>query len=457
MIKKYLSLAVLAGVFALLTPLYAHAEVIGTDGSTIQVELDNGALVKLDSPASAVFVSNPEIADVQIKTPTLIYVFGKAAGQTDLFAVDGQENVLLKKGIVVNYNLARLKASLGKMLPGMPIDIASMDGGVVLSGQVMTAADAENARNLAAKFVGSEDAVINNLTVVGANQINLRVRIAEVSRDMLKSFGFNWDGLLTNGSIVFGAAIGNAVQTGGNFATRTAGNSLFGTITPGNWTIDGMLDLLEQEGMITVLAEPNLTAVSGETANFLAGGEFPVPVGQQNGVVTVEFKPFGVGLAFTPTIVGSNRINMRIRPEVSQISNQNSFTLQTGQGAPSLTIPSLTTRRAETTIEMGSGQSFAIAGLIQQNSTQDIKKIPALGDIPILGSLFKSDRFNRRETELVIIATPYIVRPGAAKPQAPTDNLTFPTDFQRATTTQTYQQIGKPADAPPSNAGFIME
>lgn len=446
----------------LLTPTApANAEVIGEDQKPLNIDLDGGALVRLSRQAAAVFVSNPAIADVQIKTPTLVYVFGKAAGETSLFAVDENENILVNRKVVVNYNLSRLKESIRTMLPASSINVTSMDGGVVLGGQVNSASEAENIRMLVSKFVGSDDAIVNNLQVVGANQVNLRVRVAEVSRDLLKNIGFNWDAILNPGSsFLFGLATGRAPLAGVNtFSNRFVDpssfktfRSVYGSYNGTDFDVNGVIDLLESEGMISVLAEPNLTALSGETANFLAGGEFPVPVAQSDDQLTIEFKTYGVGLAFTPTIVGENRISMRIRPEVSQLSNQGAVTLN------NIIIPALTTRRAETTVELGSGQSFAIAGLIQQSGRQDIDKFPGLGDLPILGALFRSDRFNRRETELVIIVTPYLVKPSSVKLAAPTDGFTLPTDSDRILGGYSYHPSNKAVtSAPAPSAGFIME
>lgn len=443
------------------------AVTVGADDRTMAIDLDSGALVRLNQPAAAVFVANPEIADVQIKTPTLIYVFGKAAGETTLFAVDSTENILLSRKVVVNYSLGRLRDAIKTMTPSARVEVTSMDGGVVLRGQVHTATEAENIRSLAAKFIGSSDAVMNNLEIVGSNQVNLRIRIAEVSRDTLKNIGFNWEWLMNPNRLasrfVLGLASGGrnpgGTTAGNAFSTRFVDPDTFITnysLSAGfdgsNYDLNGVVDLLHYEGLINVLAEPNLTAVSGETANFLVGGEFPIPIALDNGSLTIEFKPYGIGLGFTPTIIGPNRISMRIRPEVSQLSNQGAVRLN------NITIPAITTRRAETTVEMGSGQSFVLAGLINNNGQQDISQYPFLGDIPVLGALFKSDRFRRRESELVIIATPYLVQPSNTAMAIPHDGMRNPTDLERLSTGA---QIGimesaKGKNAVPS-AGFVTE
>ncbi|TAH33565.1 MAG: type II and III secretion system protein family protein [Alphaproteobacteria bacterium] len=452
-------------LFLLIPTGSPQAQIVAADNQYLTIDLDGGALIRLKKQASAVFVSNPEIADVQVKSPTLVYVFGKAAGETTLFAVDNNEQILFSRKIAVNYSLTRLKESIKTIAPNSRVDVSAMDGGIVLKGQVNTAVEAENIRQLAGKFVGSDDAVINSMEVVGANQVNLRVRIAEVSKDVLKNIGFNWDYLLNpkaSGEFLFGLATGSRVPyNGSGFNTRyvdpdtfLTNNSLMGRYDGSNYDISGVVDLLEGEGLINILAEPNLTSLSGETASFLVGGEFPIPIRLQDNAVDIEFKPYGIGLAFTPTVVGGNRISMRIRPEVSQLSNQGAVRLS------DITLPAITTRRAETTVEVGSGQSFAIAGLLQNNTQEDINKYPGLGDLPILGMLFKSERFRRRETELVIIATPYLVQPSNNKLLIPQTGLRSPTEPERVLLGKRAVAVEDPDTSPTPNiptAGFITE
>lgn len=443
------------------TAIAADAKILRAEDVTLRIDLDSGALVRLSQPAAAVFVANPEIADVQIKTPTLIYVFAKAAGETTLFAVDSGEQVLLSRTVIVNYSLTRLRETIKTVAPNANVEATAVDGGVLLRGTVANASEAETIRDLSAKFIGGNDAIINQLTITGANQVNLRIRIAEISRDTLKNIGVNWDFLANPkiaGNVLFGLATGSRIPfAGGAFNTRSVdsetsvvNNSIMGRFDGSNYDLNGVVDLLQNEGLISVLAEPNLTAVSGETANFLAGGEFPIPVSQQDNQISIEFKPYGVSLAFTPTILGNNRIAMKIRPEVSQLSSQGSIRLS------SISIPAITTRRAETTVEIGSGQSFALAGLIQHSSQEDTNKYPWLGDLPVLGALFKSDRFRRRETELVIIATPYIVRPSSDKLATPTDNMRLPTDGERIFEGKNFAPL-QASGQPPAATGFMME
>ena len=259
------------------------------------------------------------------------------------------------------------------------------------------------------------------------------MRVAEVSRDTLKQFGFNWEALLSSGDFLLGLATGRPIfNAAGNFLVRpTSGtsnqNSIFGSWGRGNLDLNFMIDALEDEGLVSVLAEPNLTARSGEKAEFLAGGEFPILVPQSDDTVTVEYKEFGVKLAFTPTILGSGRIAIDVAPEVSQLVDSDAVTLN------NFVVPLFSKRSAETLVELGSGQSFAIAGLIQSSTDHNINKLPGLGDIPILGTLFRSDTFQKGETELVIIITPYLVRPTdePGKLSTPVDGFAPPTDLDR--------------------------
>ena len=438
-----LGLGLTAGMATPLGPAGA-VEFVTTSGAALQLEVNKGRLVRLDRPAGTVFIADPEIADIQVKSPSLVYLLGKKAGETTLYAVDEGENVLASVAIRVNHNLSRLRDAIRALDPRSDVDITSIDDTLVLEGVVRSASIAEDVRRLAVRIAGDEEAVINRLGVDAPNQVNLRVRIAEVTRGVDKQLGFNWQILGTLGGLSLGLATTNP------FAGAVGIVNSLGSLTQGvsavfnaeGWDFNAVIDALEEEGLVTILAEPNLTALTGETASFLAGGEFPILVPDSNGRVTIEFKKFGVSLAFTPTVIGENRINLHVRPEVSQLSNVSAVTLN------DFDVPSLTTRRAETTVELGSGQSFAIAGLLQNNVTHDIRKFPALGDIPVLGALFRSDRFQRDESELVIIVTPYIVRPASRmRLAAPTDGFVPPHDVERLITGGTHRRnpvAGKP-------------
>jgi len=432
------------------------------DSSALRLEQDKGQMVKLPQAASSVFIANPDIADLQVMSPTMVYLFGKKPGETSLIAVNGNEQVLINRRVLVTQNLTGLERALRERFPNRQLKVASSEGALVLSGTVGSPAEAEDARRLAQRYAGGEAGeVLNRLTVTGGTQVMLRVRVSEVARSIREDLGFNWE--------VFGALGGGYALGLASGLTDIVGNSTSGlTRTPEvmnayvgrrgqRWDVNGLIDALARDGLVTVLAEPNLVATSGETASFLAGGEFPVPVAQERQRITLEFKQFGVSLAFTPTVLSGERISMRVRPEVSELDYANAIAIE------SFRVPALRTRRAETTVELGSGQSFAIAGMMQNSLNEGIDKFPVMGDVPVLGTLFRSSRFQRNETELVIIVTPYIVRPAASPGQlaAPTDALS-PTRFIDRVLFGKLTQPGT-GSRPPARpslagpAGFIVE
>ena len=420
-----LSLALLIAVS--LTGRAEAVEVIDAAEAWIEIEMHKGSLVRLPEAAVTVFIANPEIADIQVKSPTLIYVFGKRAGETTLYAVGAGENILANLGIRVSHNLGRLREVVAESGLDAEIEVASVAGTLVVTGMAHSAAAAEEVRRLAAQFVGTEDGFLMRVGVDAPNQVNLRVRIAEVSRSAIKQFGINWDAVFSSGNFLIGLATGNPVVAGAAFATReNNNNNLFGSFSTGRFDVNGLVDGLADEGLLSVLAEPNLTALSGETASFLAGGEFPIPVSQDQDTITVQFKKFGVQLSFTPVLLDNDRISLRVSPEVSQLTSGGAVEFN------SFSIPALTTRRADTMVELASGQSFAIAGLLQNNLDHDVSKFPGLGDLPVIGSLFHSDTFRRDESELVIIITPYIVQPVSERTLAtPVDGMVPANDLDR--------------------------
>jgi pilus assembly protein CpaC len=406
----------------------------------------SGTLVRLSGPAATVFVANPDIADVQVKSPTLVYISAKAPGETVIYAVDAADSVLLNAPILVEHDLSRLRSSLRQLAPGERVSAESIDGNLVLNGVVSDAGKADKVRALASSIASEVKGaqVINRMTVATPNQVNLQVRIAEVNVTKLNEIGVNWQKIGSSLSFM----TNNPVISMGELT-----NQLIVGKVPG---AQATINALEQEGFITNLAQPNLTAMSGQTASFLAGGEFPVPISGTSATtggfptITVEFKAFGVSLAFTPTVIDANHLNLRVRPEVSQLN------LSPGGGAVvinGINIPALTLRRAETSVELGSGDSFALAGLLQHTSTQEISKVPWIGDIPIIGAVFRSDRFQRNETDLVVIVTPYLVQPSQTRLAAPTDGLQLPNDAQRVFLSDKYRQGLPGPGRGPINAG----
>jgi pilus assembly protein CpaC len=402
----------------------AQATQIGPDGQNLTLEVNEGQLIRLRQAASSVFIANAKIADVNVKSPHMIYLFGKRPGETTLYALDANDNVITNARVIVSHNLSRLNEALNSLLPAGGVTASSVDGGIILTGAVATAAYAEDVRRLAARFIGKGEDVINRVVVTQPNQVNLRVRIAEVTKNVINNFGFSWDAVFDSSNMFFRITTGTLfTNADGSVAPGLApvegGGTANSGVHRGDLDLNNLIDALAADGLVTVLAEPNLTALSGETASFLAGGEFPVPI-SVDGDVTLEYKEYGVSLAFTPTVLSNNRISMRVRPEVSELSNVGAVTFN------GFEIPGITTRRAETTVELASGQSFAIAGLRLDSRRHDNDDIPGLGNIPLFGALFQKNRLETRETELLIVVTPYIVRPMATQPPLPTDPYLAP-------------------------------
>ncbi len=446
-----------AGFFPPLTEsALAQSQQIGPGAESLTLEVNEGQLVKLSHSADSVFIANAQIADISVKSPRLIYIFGKKPGETTLYALDKKDNVVANARVVVSHNLSRLNNALGDLLPAGGVTATSVDGGIVLTGAVANAAHAEDVRRLAARFIGPGEEIINRIAVTQANQVNLRVRIADVSKQVIENFGFSWDALFESSDFAFRITTGTLfppiVHTDGGVTADSALNT-------GHWDLNNLIDALASDGLVTILAEPNLTALSGETASFLSGGEFPVPISVVDGNTSVEFKQFGVSLAFTPTILNDNRISMRVRPEVSELSDIGAISFN------GIEIPGISTRRTETTVELASGQSFAIAGLRLDTRRHDNDDIPGLGNIPLLGALFQQNRLETRNQELLIVVTPYVVRPTATPPPLPTDPYMAPhqasagDDASMASTMQTVPLQNNASTASTSSAqtGFILE
>jgi pilus assembly protein CpaC len=418
----------------------------------VRVAVSSGQLIEFPRAARSVFIADPSIADIQVPAKNSVIVFGRKPGQTTLFAIDDQDKLLASFQIIVGFDLVEAER-LVRQDVSAPIELTSTPTGIIMSGTVPDASTAEKVASSIQRYLGEKEVIVNQLHVTGPAQVNLRVRVAEISRTVTKQLGFNWETIVSPGSFSFGLDVGNrgftgagAIAPGTNVSTLLAAptalagavsaNQSFVNLNTGRATVNNLIDALAEEGLVTVLAEPNLTATSGQLASFLAGGEFPVPVAQSSTTpggtptITVDYKQFGVSLDFVPTVLSSDRISIKVRPEVSELSTAGAFTIP---GVGGTAIPALNVRRAETTVELGSGQSFAIAGLIQNNSSNDINKYPGLGDVPVLGTLFRSSSFQRNETELVIIVTPYIVRPVSDGPslKLPTDGFAPASDVER--------------------------
>jgi pilus assembly protein CpaC len=448
---RLLAIVALTGVaIATSASVEAAQKITAATGTPITVEVGKGQLIHLDHPVATVFIADPAIADVQVTSSTLLYVFGKAGGETSLIGLGSNDQVVINAPVRARYDIPRIEAAIHEAAPRGEVTLKSINQSLVLDGTVFSAAEGDDIRHVVERFLPDARLLLNNLKVDAPNQINLRVRIAEISRSIIKAFGIRWGAALNRAAAGAAPVLGFATGVTDPIVTPNILN--FNNFV-GSVDLNAFIDALEQDNLVTILAEPNLTAVSGERASFLAGGQFPVPVPQPGlggPTITIQFQQFGVSLGFVGTIGANNRINLHVIPEVSEISNANAVSIQ------GFSVPSLTTRRADTTIDIASGQSFAIAGLLQNDINQTVAKFPWLGDVPVLGALFRSHSFQRNETELVIIVTPYLVRPVATANRllAPTDGYTPPSDLEfYATGTEYKAQTLKRGAAPVGRSG----
>jgi pilus assembly protein CpaC len=443
--KTKLLVAALAAVpMATMPATTAIAQQVVRPAQEIVLSIGKGELVTVPGTMADVFVANDAVADVQIKSQRQLYVFGKAGGETTIYASNERGDVIFSANIRVGSNIGSVDQMLALAMPDAKVSVSTMGTNtVLLTGTVGAPEDAAEAERLVQAFLGDQANVISRLKTATPLQVNLQVKFAEVSRSLVREIGANLTTADSTNGFQIGIGNGRGALTqytpggpvGTNVTTGAAGTSV--VTTTGGTTLAGLgklfgvdlagtLDLSERLGLVTTISEPNLTALSGETASFLAGGEFPIPISQGLGQVTVQFRQFGVSLAYTPTVLSNGRISMRVRPEVSELSTQGAITLNGFQ------VPAITTRRTETTVELGSGQSFMIAGLMSANSQNSLDKAPGLGDVPILGNLFRSREFRRGETELVIVVTPYLVKPVDAKDiKLPTDGYRSATEFEQ--------------------------
>lgn len=468
------ALAVALGTATVPTAAFAQpkAYASGTYRPTTQVQLSlgEGQMINLPRNVASVWTSNPAVADVFVNNPRQINLFGKTGGEATVIATAADGSVVYGAQVRVSQNLPSVNAVLRAAMPEADVRVTTVGQMAILTGTVASPDDAAFASQLAASELnpgvdmtkgGAECkiCVVNRLKVATPLQVTLKVRIVEINRTILKSMGINLLSTDSTGGFKFGIGQGPAVTTGPGSSPFSILSSVTGGTTLGAATkflglnLAGALDIAANDGLVSILAEPSLTALSGETASFLAGGEFPIPVSQALGATTIEYKQYGVGLAFTPIVLGDGRISMRVRPEVSELSDAGSVKIGTVQ------VPALLTRRAETTVELGSGQSFMIAGLLRSTANNSVNKAPVLGDLPILGALFRSTKFQRQETELVVIVTPYLVKPVSGQLATPIDGYRVPNDIERDFLGQTYKGVSgaraPTAIAAPAVAGAV--
>jgi pilus assembly protein CpaC len=421
----------------------AHPVTIDMGGETgvsksIVLPLNKAAIVELPRPAADVLVSQPTVVDAVVRSPRRVYLLGLTVGQTNAFFFDANGRQILNLEIQVERDLDALTDLISRLMPDTRITAEGVNDNVVLRGSAQTSVQAANAADIAGRFIGDPEKVVTLVSVREREQVMLKVRIVEMQRQLIKQLGVSSTGTVTLNNAVLTLATANAVSAAGGF---TGGGDITDIGANDRGDLDVNFQALESTGLVRVLAEPNLTAVSGESAKFLAGGEFPVPVGQDDDGITIEFKEFGVGLGFTPVVLDKGRISIKIQTEVSEVTTDNAFLVpgaftvdpNTGEiiSTGNLTIPGLSVRRANTTVELASGASLVMAGLLQEDMRQTIEGVPGLKDAPVLGQLFRSRDFTNNETELVIIVTPYLVDPThPSKLSDPTEGFAPASDLQ---------------------------
>ncbi len=436
----------LAGTLGLtvgLTPAFAQAsgDQVSIHAGAVEVPVNKSQVITADRPIAKALIGNDEIADIFPISQSSVYVLGKSMGTTSLTLYDSQNFVMAVMDIAVGPDVLSLRSQMDALMPNEQIDASISNESIILSGMVKSAGAADRAVQLARAYAG--DNVVNMMTLGSSQQVMLEVRFAEVSRSVGKDLGvssfFRSNGNTFQGAIGGGSQLVPDPDTGAGVLQLDSITGTFGIFRRfftdvAGLNIEAVLDALEDRGLSKTLAEPTLIALSGEKASFLAGGEFPIPVVQSNGAgaggggqgaisgaVTVEFKPFGVSLGFTPTVLSDDTINLIVEPEVSSIDPTASINLN------GISIPGLQTRRASTVLELRDGESFAIAGLLQRDFQTTVSQVPVLGSIPIIGSLFRSSSFQKGETELLIIVTPRLVAPiKPSQVRLPTDRVKDP-------------------------------
>jgi pilus assembly protein CpaC len=420
---------------AIAADVRGHTPVIrvaASDAVSRFIPLGVGKSVAIDLPRDIkdVLVADPKIANAVIRSSRRVYMIGVKVGQTNIFFFDAQGHQIAGFDIAVTRDLNGLRAALRRVLPDCNIQVEGMgESGLILSGTAPSPAEAQQAYEMAKRLLG-KDGVVNAITVEGRDEVMIKVTVAEVQRDVIKQLGIDLSGTLNYGTAVVNFNTNNPFSATGTPLTDT---SLTGTVK----NVTATLRAMERAGVIHTLAQPTLTAVSGEDATFVAGGEFPIPKGLSCDTTKsppvcqpqIDFKKFGVSLKFTPVVLSEGRISLKVLTEVSDLSQENAITLTVPGSTNSLTVPSVRTRRAETTVEIPSGGSLAMAGMIQDQTKQTINGLPGLMQVPILGALFRSRDYINHKTELMILVTPYVVRAVAeSKLARPDDGFEDPSD-----------------------------
>jgi pilus assembly protein CpaC len=456
-----------------LTPVAAsEATPVVAAGSTkvrfLALGIGKSVIIDLPRDAKDVLVADPKIANAVIRSPQRAYIIGAAVGQTNVVFFDADGQQIAAYDIAIKRDLNGVRSALRQTLPNAGIQIEGVGEGVMLTGSVSSPIEAQQAGDLAARLVGGAEKVVNSIVVHGRDQVMLKVTVAEVRRDIVKQMGVDLSASMNYGTAVVN--FNNVNPFTASAGPLVPGNGLdVGAITKGLPSVTATMRAMESAGVVRTLAEPNLTAISGESATFISGGEFPIPTGvtcqsTTSGAIgqcvqTVAFKKFGISLNFTPVVLTEGRISLHVMTEVSEVSTENSLT----GGQNGSTIPSIKTRRAETTLEIPSGGSMAMAGLIQEQTKQAVNGMPGIDSLPIFGALFRSQDFINHETELMVLVTPYIVRAVAQKELSrPDDGFAPASDSQSTLLAQISRIYGVAARVEPGgnyqgNFGFIID
>lgn len=462
------SLATALSAAVAFAPAYAAAQVEPPDAQTVRINNGGGsrsaslvlpfgksAIIDLPADARDILISNPAIADATVRTARRAYVIGRQLGQTNIFFFDAAGRQIANVDIRVEPDVAPLNDILRRHNSDSQVTAEAMNGSIVLSGSARSAGEADRARQLAAQYLQTSgatsaaagagaDRIVNLIQVQGSEQVQVRVRVVEMSRTLVRQLGINLSyenmvNQLVGDDEFLNIATGSGFSINGAIGGLTTSLGQIQNVNqPNERTVDASIEAFERAGLLRVLAEPNLTAISGEAARFLAGGEFPVPVAADDGQISIEFKPFGVGLAFTPVVMSGSGISLKIATEVSELTSEGAIStgdtpIRNQDGSTTIirgiTIPALQVRRAETTVEMSSGSSIVMAGLIQERTRHAVEGVPGMMNTPVIGSLFRSRDFINNETELVIIVTPYLVRPAApGSLRTPADGFMSPSE-----------------------------
>jgi pilus assembly protein CpaC len=447
-------------------PISSHMQ---TKVRFLALGVGKSVIVDLPRDSKDVLVADPKIANAVVHSPQRAYIIGEAVGQTNVVFFDAEGQQIAAYDIAVKRDLNGVRAALKQMLPAAGIQAEGIGDSVMLTGSVASPIEAQQAGDVAARLVGGADKVVNSIVVRSRDQVMLKVTVAEVQRSIIKQLGVDLSASMNVGTAVVN--FNNSNPFTANNSPLVAGNSVTTSALTkaGVPSVTATLRAMESAGVVRTLAEPNLTAISGESATFISGGEFPIPTGvtcqtTTGGAIgqcvqTVSFKKFGISLNFTPVVLTEGRISLRVMTEVSEVSAENALT----GGAGGTTIPSVKTRRAETTLEIPSGGSLAMAGLIQEQTKQAVNGLPGVDQLPLFGQLFRSQDFVNNQTELMVIVTPYVVRAVAQKELSrPDDGFAPATDAQSALFAQISRIYGIPGHSEPvgsyqGNFGFIID